>query len=226
MLRVSNAVSVDEVGVMTKKPDLPANPEGALRIEYLPLSKVLRWPRNSKLHDFGAIHESYKRWGFVSPILIDEKTGRLVAGHGRLDTLQQAKASGSAPPDRIVVKDGEWFVPVIRGIEFTDIQEAEAYLIADNRVQELGGGWNEVDLAAILADHAASDRGLTAIGFDQDDLDAMLRRISGSHDEATGASTGSGTEFLVQVELYSEVAQKELFERLKAEGYECKAVTN
>jgi ParB-like chromosome segregation protein Spo0J len=205
----------------------PAKVEGMLRIEYLPLSKLLHWPRNPKGHDLGTLHESFRRFGFVNPIILDEKTGRLVAGHGRLDTLQQAKATGASPPARIAVKDNEWLVPVIRGIEFADIQEAEAYLISDNRTVELGG-WEEQALAAILADHAASDRGLSAIGFDQDDLDAMLRRIAGENDQAhaSGTGTGSGSAFTVVVELPSEEEQQRLHERLKREGFICKAVTN
>ena len=55
------------------------------RIEYLPLSAMVRWPRNPKGHDLGELHGMIARFGYVMPMLIDEGTGRLVAGHGRLD---------------------------------------------------------------------------------------------------------------------------------------------
>src|ERR1700730_13334803 len=149
----------------------------AIRIEYMALSQIALAPRNPKDHDVDAVGQSIRRFGFVAPIVLDENTGRLVGGHGRLGTLQRAKAAGEEPPDRIVEKDGEWLAPVVRGVSFADEQEAEAYLVADNRLVELGG-WTERELAEILQDHASSERGLTAMGYDQDDLDEILKRIA------------------------------------------------
>src|SRR5437867_2323403 len=103
------------------------------RIEYMPLSQLERWPRNPKKHADNTINESITRFGFVQPILIDENTKQLVAGHGRLDTLLKLKNEGDTPPERILAKDGEWFVPVIRGIGFKSEKEAEAYLVSDNQ---------------------------------------------------------------------------------------------
>lgn len=145
-----------------------------LRVDYLPLSEVRRWPRNAKEHDAGAIHQSVERFGFVNPIIVNETTGYLLAGHGRIDTLQQRKAGGSAAPDGIREQNGEWLVPVIRGIELPE-HEAEAYAIADNRTTELGG-WNSDLLAAVLADQAAAGT-LEGTGYDGDDLDELLREL-------------------------------------------------
>ena len=144
-----------------------------LRIEYMALTKLKRAPRNPKEHDLGMLHSSIARFGFVSPIILDEQTGRLVAGHGRLDALQQMKASGKGPPERVVAENGEWLVPVIRGVAFDDEREAEAYLLADNRATELGG-WDESALAEVLADFAADDA-LEGMGWDVEDVDALLK---------------------------------------------------
>ena len=35
------------------------------------------------------IYQSIKRFGFTQPIMMNENTGKLLAGHGRLQTLQQ-----------------------------------------------------------------------------------------------------------------------------------------
>ena len=137
-----------------------------IRVEYMTLAQLKRALRNPKAHDLGVIDASIRRFGFVSPIVMDERTGRLVAGHGRLETLERAKANGEKPPTRIIVKDGEWLVPVIRGVEFADDREAEAYVVADNRTTILGG-WNEEELAAILSDHADNFSG---IGYNAADL--------------------------------------------------------
>lgn len=147
-----------------------------VRIEYVPLGKLRRWPRNPKDHSLGDIHQSYDRFGYVAPMLLDERTGRLVAGHGRLDALQQRKATGKPAPERIATRDGQWLVPVVRGVSFASDEEAEAYGIADNRLVE-AGGWNDAALAQVLADLAAGP-GLEGIGFDGDDLDALLAGLA------------------------------------------------
>jgi hypothetical protein len=99
-----------------------------LRLEYMPLSVLKKWPRNPKQHDLPTLAESMDRFGYVAPILIDEKSGFMVAGHGRIDTLLEKWKNKEDPPERIQVKDGEWLVPVIRGIEFKNKKEAEALL--------------------------------------------------------------------------------------------------
>jgi DNA modification methylase len=152
---------------------------GPVRVEYMALGALLRAPRNPKNHDIGLIDQSFSRFGYVEPIAINEKTGRIVAGHGRLDTLQQKKANGKRPPERIVERDDDWYVPVIRGVEFDSDTDAESYLISSNRSTILGG-WKDPELAILLSDLAAQDGGLDGVGFDRDDLDDLLRRIGDS----------------------------------------------
>ena len=149
-----------------------------LKIEYIPLDELIRWPRNPKQHDLGVIHKSMERFGFTSPVLIDENTGRLVAGHGRLDTLMQKMNAGEDLPARIIKEGNMWHVPVIRGLSFKSEQEAEAYLLADNRIVELGG-WDEAQLAEVLADLAKDGRELLeGTGYDGDDLDRLSEDYS------------------------------------------------
>lgn len=148
--------------------------DGDLKIQYVPLSEVQRWPRNPKDHDIGQLSQSIQRFGYVNPVLIDERTGKLVAGHGRVDTLQAMKAQGETPPRRVKAENGEWYVPVIRGVGFNSDAEAEAYLLADNRLTEIGG-WEDQRLAETLSDLTAEGEAmLTGIGFDGDDIDQLL----------------------------------------------------
>ena len=164
------------------------------RIEYMPLSKLVRAPRNPKDHDLGAIHNSISRFNFVAPLIIDETSGKLVAGHGRLDALQAMKAQGQPVPERITVEDGEWLVPVVRGVAFADPQEAEAYLVADNRTTELGG-WDESMLAEVLSDLAAEDA-LDGTGFDGEDLDAILANLQPPEFPEYDESVADDVEFI------------------------------
>lgn len=206
----------------TPSPPAPASEKTSLRIEYMDLADLVRAPRNPKSHDLGAIHTSIARFGFVSPIILDERTGRLLAGHGRLDSLQAAKASGSSkPPDRIIAQDGSWRVPVVRGVASKSDQDAEAYLVADNRTVELGG-WDDAALASLLSDLAAQDA-LAGTGFDKDDVDALLKRLG---DDTLGQDESGRlkSSWEVLVSCRDEVTQRTLLERLTAEGYECRAM--
>ena len=156
----------------SKKTQAPAA-ASTLRIEYLPLAELARWPGNPKEHADGAIAASISRFGFRDPLAIDETTGRLIAGHGRLSVLERAHASGQSAPQFVQVReDGMWLIPVTRGGSFADETEASAYLIAHNRTSELGG-WNEDLLAGMLG---SLDDSLRAVaGFD---LDAFVQETT------------------------------------------------
>ena len=156
---------------------LPAkSAKNRVRIEYMSLEKLKRWPRNAKDHDLGSLHQSLSRFGYVAPILIDERTKKIVAGHGRLDSLLSMKDDGQKPPERIVSKNGSWFVPVIRGVRFNSDKEAEGYLLADNRLTEVGG-WHEDVLAEVLSEFAKEDN-LDGLGWDADDVDEIVKAIN------------------------------------------------
>jgi len=165
-----------------------------IRVEYLPLSQIQTWDRNPKDHDIGAIYQSMARFGYVSPVLINEASDRLVAGHGRLETLAQIKAQGASPPEGITVgDDGDWLVPVIRGVRFSDQAEAEAYGIADNRLVILGG-WDDAKLAEVLGELATgADLGLEGTGYDTDDLDDLLSRLGSDYEDPDVDEAGIDT---------------------------------
>lgn len=149
-----------------------------VRIELVSLEALERWPRNPKRHDEGALTESMERFGFVAPIIVDERTGKIVAGHGRLDVLLAMRKEGKERPARIGLGPlGEWMVPVLRGIHFKSMREAEAYVVADNRQVELGG-WDDSMLAGILKELDA-DGGLAGVGWSADDLDTLVRTLEG-----------------------------------------------
>ena len=144
--------------------DMPAGSADQLRVEYLPLSLLKPAKRNPKKHQLQTVLESMGRFGYVAPMILDERTGRLVAGHGRLDSLRKAKGEGKEPPGRIRKSKGDWLVPVVRGVRFDSEREAEAYLLADNQTTMLGG-WDDEGLKQILEELAA-DSTLVGTGFE------------------------------------------------------------
>jgi hypothetical protein len=156
---------------------------GEQRVEWVALDDIARWPRNPKLHRHDLIAGSVGRFGFIQPPLVDEGTGQLVAGHGRLETLQQLRAAGKPPPPQVRVRpDGMWEMPVLRGLTFASPQEAEAYLLADNRLGEIGG-WDEVMLTEMTTELVDVGVSLDGTGFTDVDMRALVEQ----REVATGA---------------------------------------
>lgn len=162
----------------------PERQAGELWIEYLRLDTIHRDPTNPKDHDLGALAESLKRFGFIAPMGMNEETGLLLFGHGRLDELEDLRLRGEPVPENIQAdpSDGMWKAPVIHGIHMTEA-EGRAYVIADNRLVELGG-WNEPLLAQRLVEITATSPAfaLRGVGFDADDLDNLVRTVGGNQD--------------------------------------------
>lgn len=154
------------------------------RIEYVDIDEVKRWPANPKLHDRARIVASLQRHGFVAPAVEDATSGKLVAGHGRLEALLWMRENGEAAPRRVVVKGKRWFMPVLRGRAFETEEEAEAYLLADNRASEIGG-WEPASLAEILGSMGGVD--LERLGWVRGDVDKLL---AGPGEAGGGSSAG------------------------------------
>jgi hypothetical protein len=145
-----------------------------IRVEYVSMHDISKWPRNPKDHDHKEIQKSFYRFGFIKPVLVDEGTGQLVAGHGRLDTLKILKDHSKQPPRGVqVVDDDTWLIPVLRGVTVENPAEAEAFLLADNRLSEIGG-WNQDLLAEMLGEIVDVDGALEGIGFNVPDVMTMV----------------------------------------------------
>jgi hypothetical protein len=154
-----------------------ANPSPARRIEYVPLSKVVPALRNPKLHAEADLDKSVGRFGYTEPVLLDERTGRLVAGHGRIDSLKRLKEKGGEPPEGVQVQGKEWAIPVTRGWASRNDSEAEAYLLASNQLT-IAGGWDEEKLEEMLRDLAAT-QSLDGAGWDEKELEKLLAESAG-----------------------------------------------
>jgi hypothetical protein len=193
-----------------------------IEVQYIPLADIVEADNNPKDHDIGQIYQSIKRFGFTQPIMMNENTGKLLAGHGRLQTLQTMKDAGEKLPNRIKEKDGDWLVPVLKGISFEDDMEAQAYLIADNRLTELGG-WNTGDLVESLQEMIENGLDLDGIGYDFDDLENLVLDIDRDtfEVEAMPEADDEETSVKIQVGRYRFKIEPEQFyeweERIAAE---------
>lgn len=136
----------------------------------------MRAKDNPKGHDEGLILESFERHGYAAPMVLDERTGRLVAGHGRLDGLEVLHEREADPPDGVLVlDDGRWAAFVSRGWRSKNDDQARAYLLMDNRSGEMGG-WEREALAEMLGPMMERDA-LAGSGFDRTDVDDLLASL-------------------------------------------------
>lgn len=146
--------------------------------DYIPVDDLVPDPRNPKGHDADGLDESLEEFGYTEQVMVDERTGLLVSGHGRRELVLRAKARGQDPPDGIVVDDsGRWLVPVSRGWSSRDDDHAFRYLLAANRHGE-NGGWLDEMLAAGLQLLRDTEDGLRGTGFTSDQMDDLLASIA------------------------------------------------
>lgn len=148
-------------------------PVSQRRVDYLRLSEIIDAELNVKTHDASGIGRSITAFGLAELPLIDDRTGRLIAGHGRIDDLRERHRTGQTPPEGVGVDDdGEWLVPVQRGWASTDDAHARAYAAASNKLSE-NGGWDTDLLPDYLRGLAELDL-LDLTGFTETDLAGLL----------------------------------------------------
>jgi hypothetical protein len=190
-------------------------------LEYLALDELQPAEHNPKRHDLPLLDESFRRFGYVEPIILDERTGRLVVGHGRVDALRRRRAAGEPPPDGVEVDDDDaWRVPVLRGWSSTDDDEADGYLLASNRLVE-AGGW-DLDMLADLLPAWDERDALGGTGWSMDALHAAL----GHKPTRFDASPQLEIDYTYRVVIDCDDAEHQgtLLERLRSEGLRARAV--
>lgn len=154
--------------------DDPTHPWGAERQRYeaaVPIEAIHPHPENVNEGDVGAISHSMAANGWYGAVLVQESTGRIIAGKHR---WLSAGANGLDT------------IPVL-WIDVDD-DRARRIMLADNRTARLGRDDPQA-LAELLEELAAQDEGLAGTGFDGDDLDQLLEDLA-----AAGGEGGDGDE--------------------------------
>jgi DNA modification methylase len=134
---------------------------GATKIEWMSVETLIPYAKNARTHSdeqVAQIAGSIKEFGFNNPVLVD-KDNSVIAGHGRLMAAR---------------KLGMDKVPVVQLGHMTEAQR-KAYVLADNRIA-LNSGWDTGMLSLELQD-LKDDIDLSLLGFDPDELDALLNPI-------------------------------------------------
>ena len=147
------------------------------RLVYVSIDELTPADRNARLHDLPDLQAKMERFGFLDPIVVDERTGKIVGGHGRMETLQQARAAGLEAPEGIKVTKAGWFVPTMQGWSSKNDLEADAANLALNPSPN-DPGFNQELLAEILGGLAKADQ-LEGTGHNEQSLEALLEELNG-----------------------------------------------
>lgn len=146
-------------------------------IEHLPLAELTPDPRNPKAHALDTIDASVGRFGFLEPIVLDQRTEFIISGHGRVKTLTAMAERGESPPEGVKLDaDGVWLVPVVTGWASRTDSESAAALIALNRTTELGG-WEDAALLELLDKLGVEDEGLLGVGYGDEEVAGLRRHL-------------------------------------------------
>lgn len=164
-------------------------------VQYMPLDQVVEAARNPKVHDVDGIAASITEHGLGELPLLDERTGRLVAGHGRIRDLRDRAARGQAPPDGVDLDpDGGWLVPIIRGWSSRSDPSASSYLVGSNRLT-INGGFDDTSLVVLLQELLAESPDLlAAAGFTSGDLDDLIELTTPPDLDDLGRELGDPSE--------------------------------
>lgn len=143
------------------------------KLQQVPVNKLVPYERNAKTHSAEQVEKikaSIEEFGFVSPILIDGEFN-IIAGHGR---VLAAKELGM---DK---------VPAVFVEGLTEAQR-RAYIIADNKLTELGG-WDMEMVRAELQE-------LDGEGFDTDITGFELEAITVTEDMGSDYEEVPGDDY-------------------------------
>ena len=115
--------------------------------------------------EYDKLKRSLEQFGYVEPVIWNEKTGRVVGGHQRLKVLQDL---GETEIECVVVSLSE--------------EKEKALNIALNKIS---GDWDKEKLGLLIADLQGADFDVSLTGFDPEEIDDLFKDDlkDGIHDD-------------------------------------------
>lgn len=156
-----------------------------MEVTYIHPDRLRPYKGNARTHtpeQVAQIAASIKEFGFTSPIICDGDN-IVIAGHGRLLAAERLGLDA---------------VPVIRLTHLSERQR-RALTLADNRIA-LSSGWDFERLSVEIEALVESDFDLALTGFDEQELDALLKSDAGVLPESWavgGGETAAGKNNLL-----------------------------
>jgi ParB-like chromosome segregation protein Spo0J len=183
-----------------------------LKIEATELTSLIEDPDNARTHperNIKSIVDSLRAHGQVEPLLVQQSSGRVIGGNGR---LQAMRLLGWKKAD------------VVR-IDVDDLKAKEIG-IALNRTAELAG-WDWPKLTETLQQLSESVNGVFAdinIGFTPKELKKLLDKAStvAPSDDGSTEQLPGGLTYSLIVDFDNEDDQKKLLEELEKREFACR----
>lgn len=182
--------------------EMPETPPG-LRDFLVPIDSLTPHDRNARRGNVTELAKSLQRWGQYRPIVVNRRTGKIVAGN---HTWLAAKELG-------------WQDIAATWID-VDEEDELRILLVDNRLSDIAD-YNNDSLIEILREIEQSEEGLTDTGFSLQDLEKLVQKID---EVAAEEVPGWDERYEVVVECQNENDQMAILQRLANEGLKVRAI--
>lgn len=186
-------------------------------------------PRRITDEKLAALGRSMARFGDLSGIVFNRRTGRVVGGHQRLkhlppdaavtitERLDRPNKQGTVALGYVDWQGERW---TYREVDWSEEDEKAANIAANKH----GGEWDIPKLEDLLAELDAGGYDLGLLGFDEQELQRLLPTLHDGSDDEGGPALGD-VVYQVVVTCKDEVQQAELCAELEQRGYECRLLT-
>jgi hypothetical protein len=168
-------------------------------IEMIDISQIIPNPKNANQHppeQIKRLEKLIEYQGFRNPLIISNRTGFLVVGHGRLEAAKNL---------------GIEKLPVIRQ-NFKDEAQEYAYLISDNEIAR----WSELDKQAVHIELETLDIDLNLLAIQ----DFTKEEDKKKEDKTVDLSF----DYKLEVDCKTEEAQQYLLSELEDRDYEVRVL--
>lgn len=148
-----------------------------MNIITIPVTKINPAPYNPRVDlqpgdpEYEKLKRSMNEFGYVEPLIWNERSGNLVGGHQRLKVLMEQS------PQEVKVS-----------VVDLDAEKEKALNLALNKVS---GDWDEYKLQQLLQELSQTDLDLSITGFDNEEIDNLIEEM-----EAGGTGTFSQNQEL------------------------------
>ncbi|WJE28965.1 ParB N-terminal domain-containing protein [Bacillus altitudinis] len=135
-----------------------------MNIKTIPVHKINPAPYNPRIDlqpgdpEYDALKNSMKKFGYVDPLVWNERTGHLVGGHQRFKIIMEDR------PTEIQVS-----------VVSLNDQDEKALNVALNKIS---GHWDETKLEKLLTELKDNNLDLETIGFSEEEYEELLDSVS------------------------------------------------
>lgn len=136
----------------------------------VPIDKLIPHPKNPRIDlkpgmpMYDKLAKSIEEHSYIDPIIWNETTGHIIAGHQRLQVMKDLSEL-----------DGESLEKVKVIVVNLPEEKELTFMVADNKIT---GIWDQEKLASLMKELEETDTDLALTGFDDFEIQALIGDIS------------------------------------------------